>query len=307
MKKQKQQIDLPALWQHLSFVALEALRDNDGRMPLADLLDEIDKREGTRIPESARASYASGAVRWKSNVQFECDTFVKAGFLRKGGGVWLLTAQGAEAIALGEATVIKKAKAAYREWQEKRKSPEKSLELQEDGAATAEHSPKASIGDYQSEAATGIQDYIRALPPYKFQDLCAAWLRGMGYYVRDVAAPGRDGGIDVLAYADPLGGRPPRIKVQVKHESSKTGEPALRELAGLLTDGDVGIFVSSFGFAAGCRDFARNNSKHLELIDLPRFIELWQEHYDKLSEEDKSLLPLQAIYFLDEKRARGDS
>ena len=30
--------------QHLAFVALEVLRDNDGRMVLAKLLDEVEKR-----------------------------------------------------------------------------------------------------------------------------------------------------------------------------------------------------------------------------------------------------------------------
>jgi len=33
---------------------------------------------------------------------------------------------------------------------------------------------------------------------------------------------------------------------------------------------------------------------------LTRFIELWQEHYDKLSDEDRVLMPLVLVYFLAE-------
>jgi restriction system protein len=36
----------------------------------------------------------------------------------------------------------------------------------------------------------------------------------------------------------------------------------------------------------------------VELIDLNRFISLWQDFYDKLKEADKSLLPVRPIYFL---------
>jgi restriction system protein len=36
---------------------------------------------------------------------------------------------------------------------------------------------------------------------------------------------------------------------------------------------------------------------HVELIDLDRFIALWQEFYPKLTDEDKAALPLVPIYF----------
>lgn len=40
----------------------------------------------------------------------------------------------------------------------------------------------------------------------------------MGYYIQSVAPRGKDGGIDIVAYTDPLGAKIPRIKVQVKHK-----------------------------------------------------------------------------------------
>lgn len=66
----------------------------------------------------------------------------------------------------------------------------------------------------------------------------------------------------------------------------------------LQKEGDVGIFVSTGGFSPDARAAARSSHVHVELIDLNRFVGLWQEFYDKLSDEDKSLLPLRPIYFL---------
>lgn len=298
-------INFSDLGNRLAYVALEVLRDNDGRMSLGDLLNEVYVRKSAAIPEEARVSYDSGGIRWKVNTQFQSDNFVKAGFLRKESGVWHLTAEGEKALKRGESAVIAEAKAAYRKWAKQREQMKANLLPEAEDRGAPDHSPAdKGLEEFQSAAMEKIQNYIRKMHPYKFQDLCAALLRGMRYYVRDVSPPGADGGIDVLAYADLLGGRPPRLKVQVKHRvDSKTGTKDLRELAGILTEGDVGVFISLAGFAAGCRDFARNSGKHLELIDLTRFIDLWQKCYDNLSEEDKARLPLQAVYFLDQKRA----
>jgi restriction system protein len=65
----------------------------------------------------------------------------------------------------------------------------------------------------------------------------------------------------------------------------------------LQKDGDVGIFVSSGGFTSEAKTTARVSHVHVDLIDLDRFISLWQEFYVKLTDEDKSLLPLMAIFF----------
>ena len=66
----------------------------------------------------------------------------------------------------------------------------------------------------------------------------------------------------------------------------------------LQKEGDVGMFVSTAGFSPDARTAARGSHIHVELIDLNRFINLWQEFYDKLKDEDKSLLPLRLIFFL---------
>lgn len=68
--------------------------------------------------------------------------------------------------------------------------------------------PKAvSITFEQAEeqAWSEIEQYLRAMNPYDLQELVASLLRAMGYHVSWIAPPGKDGGIDILAWSDPLG------------------------------------------------------------------------------------------------------
>ncbi|MBI3099375.1 MAG: restriction endonuclease [Planctomycetes bacterium] len=55
------------------------------------------------------------------------------------------------------------------------------------------------------QGRTEIEQHINDLSWYDFQKLAAALLSGMGYEVRFIAPPGRDGGIDIVAYGDALG------------------------------------------------------------------------------------------------------
>ena len=56
--------------------------------------------------------------------------------------------------------------------------------------------------------------------------------------------------------------------------------------------------VTSGSFSKPARKEARVSRDHLQLIDFDRLVDLWQQYYSKLSDEQKNLLPLQAIYFL---------
>jgi restriction system protein len=122
--------------------------------------------------------------------------------------------------------------------------------------------------------------------------------RGLGYCTPFVAPIGKDGGVDVIAYRDPLGTASPRIEVQVKHRETSATAQELRQLMALLQkEGEVGIFVSSGGFTAEAKAPGRGSQVHVELIDLSHFISLWQEFYRKINDEDKTSLPLIPIYF----------
>ena len=135
--------------------------------------------------------------------------------------------------------------------------------------------------------------------PYDFQHMVAGVLRAMGYHVTWVSSPGKDGGVDVIAFTDPLGTKPPRIKVQVKRISQKVDTSGLKSFVAIVNDDDVGLYVSSGGFTRDAEEFARSQERRkITLINLKRLLDLWVEFYPKLDESARRRLPLTPIYFL---------
>jgi restriction system protein len=122
----------------------------------------------------------------------------------------------------------------------------------------------------------------------------------MRYHGSWVSPPGRDGGIDIVAFTDPIGAIGPRIKVQVKRVTSgKIGVDGLRSFLAVLGSQDVGLFVSLGGFTSEAESEARSqDNRRLMLLDMTRLVEMWIEHQDQLSETDKAHLPLRPVYFL---------
>ena len=115
-----------------------------------------------------------------------------------------------------------------------------------------------------------------------------------------VAPPGKDGGIDILAHTDPLGTRPPRIKVQVKRQGQAVNCDGLRSFMAVLGDDDVGLFVSTGGFTKDAAAEARTQEKRkITLLTLEALFDLWVEHYARLTDAARRRLPLKPIHFLE--------
>jgi len=283
--------------------AFSVLEDNDDSLRARDVLAEVSKRLELTDYELARHGKTNN-VRWESILHFYSISPVKAGWIIKRKGVWHLTQEGKEASKLPDETFARLSREKYDEWQKRKQSddppiPEENLDSEEELDTSSVTFERAS-----SDAYSEIEQFVRKTGPYEFQDLVAAMLRGMGYFTPFVAPKGPDGGIDLKAYKDPLGTSPPRIIVQVKQRpGTKCTVTELRELGGLLRrDGDVGLFVATGGFTKEAENESRNSIRHIELIDLKRFVELWQDHYDEMNEEDKSLMPLREILFLSPER-----
>jgi len=66
----------------------------------------------------------------------------------------------------------------------------------------------------------------------------------------------------------------------------------------LRKEGDIGLFVSRTGFTADAEREIRSSTKHVETMDLDRLVDLWQQHYERVSETGKILLPLVKVHFL---------
>lgn len=284
-----------ALAEKLIYVALSTLRDNGKEMPMRNLLARVEQQ--VELDEWDKARYEkSGYVRWESILHFFSIDCIKAGFLVKKHGIWYITPEGEEALKLGQEKFMEAATVAYQEWRAKRREEDEPAVQEIESEAQEQEIPFDQI---EQIAMEGLEAHINAQNPYEFQDLVAALLRGMGYYTPFVAPKGKDGGVDIVAYRDPLGTESPRIQVQIKHRESPASVQEVRQLMGLLQkEGDVGIFMSTGGFSPDAKITARSSHIHVELIDLPRFIGLWQEFYEKMTDEDKSRMPLRPVYFL---------
>ena len=280
------------------FASLNILKEKGGELSGREVIDEVQKR--VNLDEWAKERYEkTGYIRWHSILHFYSIDCIKAGFLVKKKGIWFLTPEGEEALKLGEIGLLNEATKKYKEWKLKKDLASEQNLIEEQSNGVAEREQELAIDEIEQLALDGIRKAINTKNPYEFQDLAAALLRAMGYFTPFVAPRGKDGGVDIVAYRDPLGTQAPRIKIQIKHRESTTPVQDVRQLMGLLQkDGDVGIFFSTGGFTPDAKATARSSHVHVELIDLERFINLWQEFYEKLTDEDKAMLPLIPIYFI---------
>jgi restriction system protein len=281
--------------------AFEALAEAGGSLPLRDVKREVAQR--VELTDHDRHVYErTGYVRWESTLHFYSIDCSKAGFIRKHGGRWHLTPEGRAVMPLPADQLLDKAIQAYREWRAAQPQQERREILIE-----PELVPDPDLGEEtfvlesaEGEALAEIEEHVNGLPPYDFQEVVAALLRGMGYATPFEATGGPDGGTDILAYPDPIGANTPHIRVQVKHRpSQKATREEIAALRGIIRqDREIGLFVSTSGFTSEAIREARHGAVHIELMDLDRFLDQWTAHYEKMTEEDKAKLRLRRVYFL---------
>jgi restriction system protein len=269
-------------------------------MPARQALDELEA--GEVLTDYERGNFPSGARRFPTIVRFYTVNCVKAGWLLKNKGRWSITDEGRAAYnTFRDPEEFSREVSRLYNLSQQSSIPEDATEAVIENEIEASDGAAASINFEQAEeqAWMEIEQYLRAMNPYDFQELVAALLRAMGYHVSWIAPPGKDGGIDILAWSDPLGTRPPRIKVQVKRQVASVNVDGLRSFMALLGDDDVGLFVVLGGFTKDAQDEARTQEKRkVTLIDLEQLFDLWVEYYRKLDDEARRRLPLRPIHFL---------
>ena len=280
------------------------LMASPGGLQASDALHTLAERL-TLSPYEAD-SYVSGGQRFDKIVRFATVDCVKAGWMQKDKGIWTITDEGRKAYAelTDPEAFYRRAFKLYGEWRAAQPDAEGT-----DAVATANADPSVqentakavsiTFEEAEEHAWAEISQYLRLMNPYDFQELVADLLRAMGYYVSWVSPPGKDGGLDVLAWPDSLGTRLPRVKVQVKRQQSAVSVDGLRSFMALLGDDDVGLFVCTSGFTKDSETEARTQEKRrIRLIGLDKLFDLWVEHYGKLTDQARRRLPLRPIQFL---------
>jgi restriction system protein len=136
---------------------------------------------------------------------------------------------------------------------------------------------------------------VSKLDPYDFQDLVAGVLRAMGFHSVS-SKPGRDRGLDIVAFKDSLGFERPRIKAQMKHRKEKVSGPDMRAFLGVLKAGDNGLYVSTSGFKSDAILESEGSKEIITLLDRDGFIRLMLENYEDLDPEFQALVPLRSLW-----------
>jgi len=144
-----------------------------------------------------------------------------------------------------------------------------------------------------------IQHIQRKFAGHDLANLVAEVLEAEGFLTR-VSPPGRDGGVDILAGAGPMGFDSPRICVQVKSSQSPVDVMILRELQGILQSyqAEQGLLVSWGGFKTSVTKEAKQSFFNIRLWDSGQLLEAILRNYDKLSDELQAELPLKRCWTL---------
>jgi restriction system protein len=209
----------------------------------------------------------------------------KAGWLVKSNkGRWSLTEEGRQ---------------ACRNFPNARELYKEALRLFED---SKQGTPGYTIvvEEAEEKAWEQIDKFLRQTTRTEFRQLVADLLHAMGYRVGWIAPPEKDHGqIDLVAYTDPIGARPPRILVQVRHKGQPVTLEGLTGFLSLLGANDYGLFISSGGFTRDVlQEIRLDPTQRTTLLDLESFFDLWIEFYEKLTHESRQRFPLKKIYFL---------
>ena len=265
-------------------------------LPAKEVLRKIEERVPPSPFEESHYPNRPGVRRYERIIRFSTIPAVKAGWLIKDKGQWMLTDEGRRAFQKfsDSEEFMRESIRLYREWarQQPRVGDE---EGEEEGIETA----TTTLEEAEESAWSEIGSYLGEMNPFDFQEVVAGLLRGMGYHIAWTAPPGPDRGLDVIAHCDPLGITGPRIKVQVKRRADRISVDGIRSFLSQLSDGDVGLFVSTGGFTKDAEQEARyQERRRIMLVDLKRLFELWVEHYPRIPEDKRSLFPLKPVHFL---------
>ena len=253
--------------------AFGVLRHHPDGMQVRKLIDEVKARLPLTDYEQGSYENTPGVQRFDKIIRFSTIQSVKAGWLTKSKGVWTVTEEGHAAYAkfTDPGDFMRESYRLYAAW--------KKAQPNEDGAdpeGVEEVTASATLEEADESAWGEIAQHLRQMSPYDFQDLVAALLGGMGYHVSWVSPPGKDRGVDILAYTDPLGAEGPRIKVQVKRRNdTKTTVDDLRSFMAVLSAQDVGLYVASGGFTSDAIAEARyQENRRITLVDLQALFDL---------------------------------
>lgn len=168
------------------------------------------------------------------------------------------------------------------------------IDAAESMAQAAEDEPSAAKAEQHTRDV--VLATLLELEPSEFEEFTADLLRAAGYIARATQVSG-DRGVDVIAHRDPLGFEGV-IKVQCKRTSTPQGSPAVNQLKGTLSPGEVGLVVCLGSYTTDAKALEHTNQS-LRLLGGRDVVEMTLANYAGLSPVWRSRIPLRLVYVVD--------
>ncbi len=274
----------------------EILKDNPDGLAAKDAIAMV--REKVELAPQEEGSFEkTGQEKFPSIVRFATIPTTKVGWMVKDNGTWTVTDLGLKALEeLPEPEELYKSARDLANAQ-KGDSPGSDASVESEDLEE-EVSAATSLEEDEDAARTEIIEYLGKMPPFDFQTICAKVVAALGHEIAWISPPGPDGGLDFVAYADPIGATGRRIKGQAKRQQSKQDVSDVGAFMAKLSGDDAGVFIALGGFTKNAEADARADARRLMLLDGGDLVRLWIEHYDRLDEEARALLRLRPVWRL---------
>lgn len=230
-------------------------------------------------------------------VRFATIPAAQSGWMTKESGTWTVTDEGLGALDRYTNPEDLFAKAETSSKESPLESPNSVDEKEEEDLESEVEAATSLEGD-QDNARSEILEFLGKMPPFDFQAVCAKLVSALGHEVVWISPPGPDGGLDFVAYADPIGASGRRIKGQAKRQQSKQDVNDVGAFTSKLKGDDVGVFIALGGFTKNALADSFSNEQRLILLDGADLINLWIENYGQLDEEARDLLALKPVWRL---------
>lgn len=251
-------------------------------------------------PSETGAFEQTGQQKFPRLIRFATIPPTKAGWMVKQDGTWTVTDEGLKALEQlsDPEQFFKHARQLYLAWKKANKAATGADGSDDEEATEEEIDSAVSLEDDEDAARAEILAFLAKMPPYDFQTCCAKLVNALGHEVAWISPPGPDGGLDFVAFADPIGASGRRIKGQAKRQQSKQDVGDVGAFLSKLKSDDVGVFIALGGFTKNAEMEARSYERRCVLLDGADFVRLWIAHHDRLDEEAKALLRLRPIWRL---------
>ena len=281
----------------LAWGVFKILLDEPEGLSVKEIFSRLEKDFPPTASEQEMYPNRPNVRRYETIARFAAIPSGKAGWLVKNRGHWLLTEAGKQVYRStpDPEKFYRKSWDEYLKWKESQPSPE--TEAGSEDKPDDSGMPSVTLEKSEEDAWAEIENHLAEMPPFGFQETVAGLLEGMGHHIEWIAPRGPDGGVDIYAASGGVSGK--RIKVQVKRSQHTLGVEAIRSFRDTLREGDTGLFISTGGFTSDAARAAREEQRHLVLIDGKRFFDLWVSHYEKIPEKRRLLLPIKLVAFLD--------